>query len=809
MLAKTKNRKYSNLPMPENLTATIFFMLFFVPAAWSQNCVLKGSILDATSNEAVSFARVLVSGTSQGAVADESGHFVISGLKPGFVRIEVSSLGYKQSISPEIELSNARTAFVEIRLEKLPEEIEEVQVRGSAFRKTEESPLSLKTINLSEIESSPGANRDISKVVQSFAGVLSTPAYRNDVIIRGGGPSESRFYLDGVEVPNINHFATQGASGGPVGIINADLIREVNFYSGAFPANRGNALSGVLEFFQVDGNPDQFRFRGTVGASEISATIDGPVNNKTSFVLSARRSYLKLLFSALELPFLPTFNDTQFKLKSRIDKNNEISLIGLGAIDLSDLNLGIKNPDDQQKYILSYLPVNKQWSYTLGLVYKHYRDNSTSTVVFSRSHLNNSNEKYLENDYSSQNHKILDYSSNKIENKFRVENTARTGNVKISGGANLDWVEYDNSTFQRRYAGTGIQDISYQASLSFAKWGIFGQVSPLFADGKITASAGFRFDANSYSASMQNLFRQFSPRVSASYAFANRWSLNLNAGRYFQLPSLTTLGFQKNDVLVNKNNKLKYIQSGHLIGGIEYKPNAVMQFSLEGFSKKYNYYPFSVTDSISLANKGADFGIVGDEEVISASKGKAAGAEFQARVNSPSGLNFNLSVTFVRSKFQDKSGRYSPSSWDSKQIVSLTTTRNLKKGWKVGARWRFVGGLPYTPYDLEKSSLVRVWNLSGAPLINYQKLNSERFHAFHQLDVRVDKAWYWNKLTTKLYLDIQNLYNFKARQTDIVVREQDEAGNYLLTDNNTRYVLRTVKNTSGTVLPTIGLMVEF
>jgi tRNA U34 5-carboxymethylaminomethyl modifying enzyme MnmG/GidA len=117
--------------------------------------------------------------------------------------------------------------------------------------------------------------------------------------------------------------------------------------------------------------------------------------------------------------------------------------------------------------------------------------------------------------------------------------------------------------------------------------------------------------------------------------------------------------------------------------------------------------------------------------------------------------------------------------------------------------------LPYTPYDLEKSSLVRVWNLSGAPLINYQKLNSERFHAFHQLDVRVDKAWYWNKLTTKLYLDIQNLYNFKARQTDIVVREQDEAGNYLLTDNNTRYVLRTVKNTSGTVLPTIGLMVEF
>jgi hypothetical protein len=191
------------------------------------------------------------------------GNFVLTGLTPGFVRVEASFVGYRRAVSSEVEVSAASTNSVEIQMEEQKEQIEEVTVTASPFRKTEESPVSLRSIGIGEIEKSPGANRDISKVIQSFPGVQSTPAYRNDVIIRGGGPSESKFYLDGVEVPFINHFATQGASGGPVGIINADFLREVNYYSGAFPANRGNALSGVLEFNQVDGNSEKLKFQGT------------------------------------------------------------------------------------------------------------------------------------------------------------------------------------------------------------------------------------------------------------------------------------------------------------------------------------------------------------------------------------------------------------------------------------------------------------------------------------------------------------------------------------------------------------------
>ena len=783
-------------------------ILGFQTGLLAQQAVLKGRVIESVSNEPMPFVNVIVSGTSIGAVTDDNGNFQLNGLNPGFVRVQASFIGYHSALSSEIEISNAKVAFVEIRMEKSDTQLDEVTVSVSPFRKTEESPVSLKTIGIAEIEKSPGANRDISKVIQSYAGVLSSPSFRNDIIIRGGGPSESRFYLDGVEVPNINHFATQGASGGAVGILNADLIREVNYYSGAFPSDRGNALSGVFEFAQVDGNADKMKFKGSLGASEVSATVDGPLSEKTSFIVSARRSYLKLLFTALKLPFLPTFNDMQFKVRTRFDAKNELTFIGLGAVDQNELNLDIKNPDDQQKYILSQLPVNNQWSYTLGAIYKHFREKSYQTLVVSRSQLSNTATKYLDNNESSPNNKILDYTSQEAENKIRFENNMRMGGFKANLGANIDFAQYSNTTLQKRFYDGNILNVNYDTKLNLIKYGLFGQISHEFLAERLTLSAGFRMDANNYSSGMNNLLKQFSPRVSASYKLTPEWSLNLNSGRYFQLPAYTTLGYQQNNQFVNKDN-LKYISVDHFIGGLEFKPVTTMQFSLEGFLKNYRNYPFSVKDGISLANKGADFGVIGDEEVTSTSKGRAYGAEFQARISSTKGYNLNLSYTLVRSEFQDGNGNYIVSSWDSKQILSLTGSASLKKGWQIGTRFRFVGGLPYTPYDLNRSSLISAWNLTGGPYLDYSQLNSKRFGVFHQLDVRVDKAYYLKKMTLKFYLDIQNLYNFQAQSTDIVVRETDASGNFLTTDNGSRYVLRSVKNPSGTVLPTIGVQVEF
>jgi hypothetical protein len=805
---KLSIRTENKIKMITRILTTIVILIAISLGLFAQQAVLKGRVIDGTSNESLPFVNVIISGTTIGTVTDGDGNFQLTGLKPGFVRLQASFVGYQTALSPEVEINNAHVAFVDIKLESQNTQIEEVVVRASPYRKTEESPVSLKTIGIAEIEKSPGANRDISKVIQSFAGVLSTPSFRNDIIIRGGGPSESRFYLDGVEVPNINHFATQGASGGPVGILNADFLRDVNYYSGAFPADRGNALSGVFEFSQVDGNSDGFKFRGTLGASELSATFDGPIGEKTSYIVSVRRSYLSFLFGILKLPFLPTFNDTQFKIKTKIDAKNELTFIGLGSIDDFELNTGIENPDDQQKYILSQVPVNKQWSYTLGGVYKHFREHSYQTLVISRSHLNNSIVKYLDNNESSPENKILDYTSQEIENKIRLENNLRLNGYKLNFGTNLDFAKYMNTTVQQRYYNDKIVKVNYNSEFNLVKFGLFGQISHEYLADRLTLSAGLRMDGNNYSSSMNNPLKQFSPRFSASYRLTEKWSVNMNTGRYYQLPSYTTLGFKEIDVFVNKANNLKYISVDHYIAGVEFKPVNNIQFSTEGFIKNYRRYPFSVLDQISLANKGADFGTVGDEEVTSTSSGRAYGAEFQARISSTKGYNMNLSYTLVRSEFQDLNNAYVVSSWDSKSILSVTGSAALKHGWQVGGRFRFVGGIPYTPYDMKRSSLIEAWDLRGGPYLDYTKINTLRFSAFNQLDVRVDKAYYLKKMTLKFYIDIQNLLNFQAPAQDFLVREEDGNGNYLTTDNNTRYVLRSVPNSDGTILPTIGIQIE-
>lgn len=776
---------------------------------FAQNGIIKGTVVDASTNEPLPFVNVVVFGTTLGSVTDLDGNFQIFGLKPGFVRLTTSFVGYKDAVSQDIEVSNANVANIVITMETTDQKLDEVTVKASPFRKTEESPVSLRSIGLSEIESNPGANRDISKVIQSFPGVATVSTFRNDIIIRGGGPSESVFYLDGIEVPNINHFATQGASGGPVGIINADFIREVKYYSGAFPANRGDALSGVLEFNQMEGNSEKTKFRATLGASEVSATFDGPIGEKTNYMISARRSYLQFLFSALQLPFLPTFNDIQYKIKTKIDQKNEITIVGLGAIDQFDLNNGIENPDESQEFILSNIAVNEQWTYTIGAVYKHFHKTGFSTVALSRNMLNNDSYKYFDNDESDPENLTLKYHSWEIENKLRIENTNRFNTFKLNYGANIDLARYTNDTYQKRFFGGQQVEINYNTDFNMVKWGLFGQVSRNMLADQLILSLGIRMDANNYSASMNNITDQFSPRLSASYKITDKLSFNSSIGRYYQLPAYTTLGFKLNDELINKSNNLKYIRADHYIAGFEYSPTQIWQLSIEGFSKQYANYPSSVADNISLANKGTDFGAVGDEEVLSNSEGRAYGMEILARYNNRKNLNGNISYTLVRSEFLDPvADEYIPTSWDTKHLLTAFGTYKMNNDWSIGAKWRFVGGLPYTPYDLETSAIVPAWEARGAPYLDYSKINMERFRAFHQLDLRVDKAFYLNKFTLKLYFDIQNAYNYKAQSQDIVVRAKDANGNFITTDNGLRYQLKSIENNSGTILPTLGIIFE-
>ena len=794
----------------------IVSFLFLISYVQSQVGIVRGKVVSASSNVGLPLVKIQLLDQQIGAISSEDGSYEIKGIAPGVYSFKASSPGFKDQIINEITVTNARSIDLDFFLEVIVIEQKEVTIRANRFQRNVESPLSLKSLNATEIERLPGANRDVSKVIAALPGVASRATFRNDIIIRGGSPGENKFYLDGIEVPNINHFATQGSSGGPVGLLNVNFIREVDFYSGAFPANRANGLSSVISFKQKDGNKDGLITNFALGSSDAALTFDGPIGKKVNFIFSARRSYLQFLFAALKLPILPTYNDFQYKVNVKLNDKNKISFIGLGAIDDFRLNTTVndKITDTIQReyndFILGNLPLQKQWNYTLGINYSHTSKNSVQTIVLSRNMLNNTSSRYKDFIETEAN-KLQDYSSFEAENKLRMEHTYLNNGWKWNVGLGYEYARYFNSTFNKITVQGNPLTIDFKSDLFMSKAALFSQLSKGFFGEKVNLSVGIRSDISNYSSGMMNPFNQLSPSFSINYRITPSFALNANVARYHQLPSYTILGYR--DMagdLVNKSNNLTYIQADHFVFGAEYLTKLNSRFTLEGFFKKYDKYPFSIKDSISLANVGSDFGIVGNEAVFSNSKGRTYGAEFLYQQKLFKGFYAILAYTFVVSEFKDKNNLYVPTAWDSKNIVSFTGGKRFKKGWEVGFRWLFSGGSPYTPYDVETSTLKQNWDINGFGILDYNALNTKRESSFHQLNVRVDKKIYLNRMNLNFYLDIQNAYGFKAKLAPILLVETDNNGTPIEDPNDaTRYKAKFVENASGIVQPTIGIIVEF
>ena len=442
--------------------------------------------------------------------------------------------------------------------------------------------------------------------------------------MRGGGPSENRFFMDGIEIPNINHFATQGASGGPVSLVNSDLIREIDFYTGAFPADRAGALSSVLDFRLRDGDPDRQRFRATLGASEVGLSGSGHIGEKATFLFSARQSYLQMLFKLLGLPFLPNYIDAQAKVRIRFSQRDELTVLALAGIDNMRLNTDEKG--EETEYLLSYLPRLRQETFTVGASYRHYAGRHAQTVTLSHSYLNNRNTKYLGNDESSEDNLTLRLRAVEQKTSLRAENRSHLGRWTLREGVELSYSHYTNRTFRRFFAeqaGT----LNYRTRLGLTGWGAF---------------------------------------VAADYA----------------------------------------------------------------------------------------------------------------------------------------------SAWDNRFVLNLSGTYELPKAWSIGAKLSAIGGAPYTPYDTEKSSLKEAWDARGRPYYDYSRYNEGRLPAFAQLDLRIDKAFYFRRCTLGIYVDLQNVTGSKLRQPDVLM-STGIVENPSAPASEQRYRMKYIKQESGTLVPALGVTVEF
>lgn len=815
----------------------IFISLFIIGLLFSNSQIhaqnngrISGTVTDKATQQKIVAASIQLQGTKIGSITDSLGRFRITGIPLNTYSVQISSLGYNSKTLYNIIIGAGNETTINVELETATEQLQDVVI--SATRKTVraaslETPLSVQRLTSEEIKSSPGGNFDISKVIQTLPGVgggSQGGSFRNDIIIRGGAPNENVFYLDGIEIPVINHFQTQGSSGGPQGILNVSFIEDVKLSSSAFDARYNNALSSVFQFKQKNGNPYKLQGNVRLSATEIAATFDGPLskNKKTTFLASARRSYLQLLFSAIDLPIRPNYWDFQTKVTHQINKSTTLSFIGVGAID-EFYFAKTKKATPEKLYVLNSSPTINQWNYTAGFNLKKLINNGFINMALSRNAFDNAIKRYENNETKDPSEITLSYLSRETENKFRFDVNKSIGGWKYAYGFSTQYVQYANRTFNiirkelRDSANNIIQPkvvVDFTSPLNnFWRYGLFLQISKRVFDDRLAISTGLRTDMNSFTETGNQPGKTLSPRLSLSYALNNQWNLNASVGRYYKIPPYTILGFANNqNNLVNKN--ADYLQSDHFVTGLEYIPNNALRFTLEGFYKKYRNVPVSVRNGISLSNLGSDFDVLGNEAVTTNGKGKAYGFEFFAQKKLTNKMFGILSYTFYRSLYSGTDEKFIPSSWDNKHLLSVTWGYKFPRNWELGLKFRYQGAAPYTPYD-ETASRLNYLSL-GQGVLDFNKLNTQRLASFNSSDVRIDKKWNFKKLTLDLFLDVSNWYKAKSSAPDsYTFKRTDDNSAFLTTDgqpikaNGSNGIPVRIKNDEPRITPTIGFIVEF
>jgi len=748
---------------------------------------IVGTVLDKSTQQPLPSVNVLIIGTGMGSVTDADGRFMIKNIPVGTYLLKASLVGYQTVVKTDIVVATGHKTQVMFALSEAVVNMDEVTVKANYFHKELDVVTSVHSLNYEEVRRAPGAAGDVSRVMQSLPGVSTSSDNRNDLIVRGGSPAENLTIVDNIEVPTINHFATQGASGGAIGMMNTDFIREAKFITGGFPAKYGDKLSSVLDIELREGSRENFQGDVYVSAGGFGGTFEGPISNRGSWMFSARKSYLDFLVKELNtfgVTIVPNYSDFQAKVAYDIDQSNKLSFIGLGGIDRTDFanvekeNMGF-NPD------LSGIDnvVDRHYEYVLGINWKSLWHKSGYSIVTVSNNLN----KYFTDVTDSHGNKT--YYNNSVEQEYQIKGEAAyqfNAENGISFGASFKLVSFDHSIFVKadtsmwadRIKGTGIfpeldidSDITTYKSYAYLQYNRW-----LF--NRLNVTLGLRYDYFDYVTHQHYV----STRFGLSYHLTDRTTLNASFGIFFQSPIYIWLTTDQ------KNRNLKDIRADHYVFGVEHLLKEDTRFTLEFFDKEYRDYPVSgYIPSYILVNGGADYGAFIAGDLRSDGIGYVRGVELFLQKKLTESFYGTLSYTYSFSKFKAGDGLWRPGNFDCRNTLTMIMGYKFSNEWEFSVRWRYASGRPYTPIDEVASRYY------GRQVMDISSINALRYPDYHRLDVRFDYRWNlgsWNLIT---YLDIQNAYN----QKNIFYYLWDEKRN------------KQVTIYQWSVLPIIGISAEF
>jgi hypothetical protein len=745
----------------------------FVPNldAESRTGSITGTVLDASTREPLIGANVILLGTNFGAATNSDGRFLIENAPVGIYALRASMIGYSSYIRSDVVVTTGRPSEIRILLTETTVEIEGVTVTAGFFQKLPGAALSTQTQTYEEIRRLPGGLEDVVRAISILPGVAQVQAGRNDLIVRGGAPSENLFIIENIEVPNINHFGTQGATGGPQSFINLDFVNGTNFSTGGFGVQYGDRLSSVLQIDLREGRKDRLGGKATVSATQFGLNIEGPVAENGDFIFSARRSYLDLLFRAAGFGFVPEYWDFLGKTDYRVSQKDRVTVLGIVALN----NVRLFNDTDKQRFDNSRILYSNQNQFVGGVSWQRLFNNGYVTFTIGQTYVD-----YAFRQDDTELNPIFVNDSFEHESSLRADAIVKlSGRTELNAGLQGKIIRFASDIVLRDFTSSFGQDFSidenYRATTY--KGAYYTQLTQRIGD--LSLTGGIRIDY------FELIDRPFAvaPRLSASYAATARTSINAAIGRYYQAPSYIWL------VANPINRQLTHIGTDQYILGIERLLRTDTKISLEGYYKDYFRYPVSLTRPyLLMANTGAGFG--GSEEgfasfgidpLMSDGSGRAFGVElFLQKKLSELPFYGTVSVSYNNTRFVPLDGRKRPGAFDQRWITNFGGGYIIDERWEISTRFRFVTGRPYTPFNNDGSQDV-------------ERYNTARIPSNHSLDLRVDRRWSFDRWALITYIDVQNVYNRQFR----------DVPRY---DRRTGEITRT---SSIGILPSIGISAEF
>lgn len=740
--------------------------------------IVTGRAVNLRTRTPIAAAQVTIDGLAARTTTDADGRFRLAELPPGVYTLRVAAIGYRPAVEANVVVSTGKPATLEVALGEAPQQLEEVVAAPSFFIAPEDAPTSTQTLGAEDVRRSPGAQEDVVRAVSLLPGVGITSGGRNDLIVRGGAPSENLFLVDNLEVPNINHFGTQGSSGGPVSLINIDLVRQADFSAGGFGTRYGDRTGSVTAIALRDGNPERVAGQLNLSATGFGGIVEGPLGRNGTFFASVRRSYLDLVFSLVGFNFRPRYWDTNLKLSEQLTRRDRLSWIFVGALD----NLSFNNETADNRFDNSRIISQRQDQYFSALTWTHSGERSLVQVTAGRTFARSGT---FQDDSALV--RIFSNGSTEGENSLRADlsfrpSAATTVNVgSIAKYADRLRYTADIPGAQRRDAAGTPQPLSVDTSFTAFRSGTYAElVQQVAPTARITL--GTRADYYGYLASSWRA----APRVALSVGVGHATTLNASAGRYWQSPSFIWLTGDAGNPA-----RLRPFAVDQAVLGVQRLVREDLKVQVEAYYKRYRDYPARIfRPQAVLAPAGFDdakndipFGL---EPLTPLGRGRSYGAElFVQKKLSLIPVYGLFSLSLNRSEFTGLDGIERPGAFDTRVIATAAVGWRPNARWELGGRLRVATGAPTTPF-------VTSGPLAGT--LDFSRYNAgPRLPVFHALDIRIDRRWSYRALQLTTYLDVQNVYNRK------------NASNYYWDERQQAAVL----DTGLGALPSIGVNVAF